>query len=114
MLAKTKPADLPLVDLLYALKDFLTPDRWTRGAFAKTKDGITCQCNDSNAKFFCIQGAVIHLLDDSCRNDIFKALDESARDLHGFAWESITVNDRLAYADVIKLIDHAIRREQSC
>jgi len=50
-----KPSDV----LRKATEKIATPDKWTRGTFARTANGLACSSCDDAAHAFCLLGAII-------------------------------------------------------
>lgn len=97
-------ASSPSAELL-KLREFLTPDRWTQGAFARDKRGKPVGSRSAAATCWCVAGAGerVGVLD---RARAF--LNAAASEIHGGPWFPAWVNDRLGYDATMRMVDRAI------
>lgn len=85
--------------------DFLTEDKWTKGAFARDEEGRDAGSTSSCARKWCVSGAVNRCYsDDDERRDVYiKIHDYLNRDgctLGVFAWN----DDVATWPDVQKML----------
>lgn len=101
-----------LADNLRAAKALIdTPEKWTKGAFARGRHGFSVDVSSPIATCFCLRGAVHAVTGNGRRTrDVFSAL-ERAVGRRGLAqW-----NDRISrtHADVMAAFDQAIAAAES-
>ena len=89
-----------------------TPDRWTKGWFARDQYGNECRSQDSTATCWCIMGAITFV---TPRDRKKLAIVKDVLSAHLPTWYCLSdFNDRptTTHADIIALIDRAIATEE--
>jgi hypothetical protein len=101
---------------LEAVKTLLdSPDKWTKGEFARDNEGRVITLHSSDACAFCLSGAAMrvtlngHLIGHERYTDVREALQTA------IGTPIITFNDGFftTYEEIIEAIDKAISNERS-
>ena len=90
-------------------------DRWCQGVSARDRGGVFCPTNDDRAHSRCLSGAVYAATgDNDTRSKCITLLLGAGADVLGFhddAWVAIgRFNDQATHAEVLRVLDLAIRR----
>lgn len=114
------PSNAEIAAGLKALRGLLAePSHWTKGSFAKDKEGEPCSSGGAEATCFCLVGGINRITRGSIPlgRALTKALisvpGEDPRTArlkarHGFLY---TFNDGAAHEEVLALIDNALSRQ---
>lgn len=94
-----------LLEDLRAVRELIgVPERWTRGAFARAKDGDEVEPDDNEATCFCLLGAfcVVTVTDKRYLAGIQSLGIKDAAEF----------NDNVTHPEVLALLDKAIAAEE--
>ena len=100
------PTTLALARRVRALLE--APERWTQGAFARTRKGQPCESDDSDAVCWCIRGALTKSAggrDSPARNDLLDVVERCVPCLSLAVWNDAKST---THADVLALLDTVI------
>ncbi len=100
-----------LTILRRARKLLSKPERWGKGQFAVTADGLVCDALGRNATKFCMIGAIVRAnkRDDKNSDDAIDLL-EFLRQQKLSAWNDAP---RRTHAQVLRLLDRGIARAET-
>jgi hypothetical protein len=87
-----------------------SPNKWTKGAHAKTKDGLWCGAHSRLASCYCLTGALDKVYNGiTFPNTLYRLAHEKLGGA-GFGDQMVRFNDRAetTYEDVMALLDAAI------
>lgn len=104
-------SNTPIADALRGI--FTGPEKWTTGAFARNKNGISCDPVYEDAQCFCLMGAAVRI---SYYNEIHSSIVSSAfnRALPNAYYNIAQFNDSVhtTFKDIQALIDKIAEAEQ--
>lgn len=114
MLARTPITELPVIDQLEHLRQFLTRDKWGQFHLAIDCNGDECFPESQFAERFCIEGAIVRLFGERFCGNVHTELERTAHstfhDSCGVQLDLHEVNDFLGYDAVMSVIDKTVER----
>lgn len=104
---------VPTIEVLRAARKLVANEEtWCKGSFARNSDGEPTGTRWSDAKSFCVSGAISVAcdsfgLDGKSRDPLYEALRVLAHNMYGVPWLHVA-NDNLGRLAALSIIDAAI------
>jgi hypothetical protein len=92
------------IDLFAPIREVLSsPEKWTKGRYARDDRGVTCSAHSSGARCWCIVGATMRAHPGIGRDDPFVQCVREMRRRIGDD-EITDFNDRVTFEDIQRLL----------